>query len=240
LLHLVAHSLYKAYAFLSAGGTVRQTQRRRLAPMPAPPTGRALAAATALALATTALVGVVWQSLPGTDRLSAGVWVLLGVVALATVPFAASIGRATSAPRAASSLARMAAVPAVYLALHEVFAELIRKGADAPIALLVFTGAGFIALFVLQVAARSKPDGRLVRRVRPWVYAGLFLDEAFTRLAFTVAPPPMPQARPAPLPRPHAVAVVPVASGIRRYAAVPAGLTPAAAVAAAATGTDLS
>ena len=50
LLHLVAHSLYKAHAFLSAGGTVRQTQRRRLAPIPAPPTVRALAVATTLAL----------------------------------------------------------------------------------------------------------------------------------------------------------------------------------------------
>ncbi len=240
LLHLVAHSLYKAYAFLSAGGTVRQTQRRRLAPMPAPPTGRALAAATALALATTALVGVAWQALPGTDRLSAGVWVLLGVVALATVPFAASIGRSSSGRRGASSIGRMAAVPAVYLVLHEVFAELTLKGANAPIGLLVITAAGFVTLFVLQVAARSKPDGRLVSRVRPWVYGGLFLDEAFTRLAFTVAPPPKPEARPAPLPRPHAVAMVPVATSASRPTSAPAEPTPAAVVAAAATGTDLS
>ena len=240
LLHLVAHSLYKAYAFLSAGGTVRQTQRRRLAPIPAPQTVRALAASTVLALATTALVGVVWQSLPGTERLSAGVWVLLGVVALATVPFASSIGRSTTGRRGASSIGRMAAVPAVYLALHEVFAELTPKGANAPIGLLVVTAAGFVTLFVLQVAARSTPDGRLVSRVRPWLYGGLFLDEAFTRLAFTVAPPPMPEARPAPLPRPHAVAVVPVARGTHRLAAASADPTPAAAIGAAATGTDFS
>ncbi len=239
LLHLVAHSLYKAYAFLSAGGTVRQTQRRRLAPIPAPPTVRALAGATALALTTTALVGVAWQSLPGTDRLSAGVWVLLGVVALATVPFAASIGRSTSVRRVGSSVGRMAAVPAVYLALHEVFAELTPKGAAAPIGLLVVTAAGFVALFVLQAAARSKPDGRLVSRVRPWMYGGLFLDEAFTRLAFTIAPPPMPQPRPAPLPRPHAVAMVPAVAGAsRRHEATTAGADPVA-LAAAATGTDI-
>ena len=132
----------------------------------------------------------------------------------------------------------MAAVPAVYLALHEVFAELTPKGADAPIALLVFTAAGFVTLFVLQAAARSKPDGRLVRRVRPWVYGGLFLDEAFTRLAFTVAPPPSPQPRPAPLPRPHTVAMVPVAAGTRRHGAT-TDPTPAT-LAAATTGTDHS
>ncbi len=238
LLHLVAHSLYKAYAFLSAGGTVRQTQRRRLAPIPSAPTVRALTASTALALATSALVGVVWQSLPWADRLSAGVWVLLGVVALATVPFAASIGRTSSARRIGSSVGRMAAVPAVYLALHEVFAELTPKGADAPIALLVFTGAGFVALFVLQAAARSRPDGHLVRRVRPWVYGGLFLDEAFTRLAFTVAPPPAPQPRQAPLPRPHAVAMVPVAAGVRRHGATTDATH--ATLAAVTTGTDHS
>ena len=40
LLHLVAHSLYKAHAFLAAGGTVRRTQRRQLAPRPTTPSPR--------------------------------------------------------------------------------------------------------------------------------------------------------------------------------------------------------
>ena len=42
LLHLVAHSLYKAHAFLGAGGAVRQTQRKQLVPKPTTPTGASI------------------------------------------------------------------------------------------------------------------------------------------------------------------------------------------------------
>lgn len=209
LLHLLAHSLYKAHAFLSAGGTVRQTQRRQLVARSAAPAPRALAAATLVALAGTAVVAVAWQALPGTDSISASVWVMLGVVALAVVPFTLVDGRRPSA----GSMVAVLAVPLAYLALHEVFAELVPHGASAPAGLLVFTGVAFLALFAVQATCRVHPDAGLVRRLRPWIYAGLFLDDAFTRIAFTVSPPPSPQDRPAPLPKVRSVAVVRTPSG---------------------------
>ena len=46
------------------------------------------------------------------------------------------------------------------------------------------------------------PDGAPARLVRPWIYAGLFLDEAVTRTAFTVSPPPPTAPRVGPLPQP--------------------------------------
>lgn len=207
LLHLVAHSLYKANAFLSAGGTVGQTLRRQLVSAPAAPTARDVGTGTGLALAGTAVVAMAWQALPGTSSLSAGVWVLLGVVALALVPFTTP-GRGGTPDATA---ARAVAVPVAYLALHELFGRLVPHGTAAPAALLTVVAVAFAALFVVQSAGRVRPDAPVVRRLRPWVYAGFFLDDAFTRLAFSVLPPPEPRPRPVPLPRPHAVATLPAA-----------------------------
>jgi hypothetical protein len=85
------------------------------------------------------------------------------------------------------------------------------------LALVAFTGASFLALFVLRTACRVRPDSRVVRRTRPWVYAGLFLDDAFTRVAFTISPPRRPASSASPLPAPAVQAVVPAP------ARVPAG-----------------
>ncbi len=204
LLHLVAHSLYKAHAFLAAGGAVRRTQRRQLAPRPTTPSAVEFAVGTVTAVMGTALVAIAWEALPGTSPLSASIWVLLGIVALALVPLITPNGHGLRA----SSIARALAVPVAYLALHEAFAELVPSGPDAPTALLAFVVIGTVTLFVVQSASQLRPDGSVVARLRPWIYAGLFLDDAFTRLAFAVSPPPAPHPRPTSLPQPKAVPTV--------------------------------
>ncbi len=202
--HLVAHSAYKAHAFLTAGGTVRRTQIHRMAPRADRPGLREIVFGVVVAGVCTAAIGIAWQALPGTADLSATVWVLLGVVALALAPLAEPIARG----RLTRSMSGVLLVPLVYLALHEGAARLTPHGAAAPVALLVFTAVGFVGLFVVQSACRTRPDGTLVRRVRPWIYSGLFLDDTFTRAAFAVSPPPAPHARPMPLPRPQSTPVV--------------------------------
>ena len=39
----------------------------------------------------------------------------------------------------------------------------------------------------VQAVVSSAPNGRFARRLRPWLYAGFFFDEAFTRVAFAVS-----------------------------------------------------
>ncbi len=204
LLHLLAHSVYKAHAFLSAGTTVRQTQRAQLAGRTPAPTVRALSLGTLGTVAVTAAVGIGWQALPETKDLSATVWVMLGIVALALTPLAAPVGRA----RATTPIVGALGVTVAYVALHELFGRLVPTGSEAPIALLVFTALAFAVLFVVQSACLVAPAGRLASRIRPWIYAGLFLDDAFTRAAFTISPPPAPAERAHPLPQPKAIAVV--------------------------------
>ncbi len=207
LLHLVAHSGYKAHAFLSAGGTVRRTQIRRLAPRVDSPSGPAVVLGVGAAIAATVAIGLAWQALPGTAALSWAVWVMLGVVALALAPLIEPIGHGRVTPSMIGALA----VPVVYLALHDVAARIVPHGATAPVGLLIVTAVGFAGLFVVRSLCRVRPDAPFVRRARPWIYSGLFLDDSFTRIAFAVSPPPappQPQAVAAPLPRPHSIAVV--------------------------------
>ena len=204
LLHLVAHSGYKAHAFLSAGTAVRRTQIRRLVPHVDAPDLRAIGIGAGAATIVTMALGLAWQALPGTADLSGAVWVMLGVVALALAPLTEPISHARVTP----SMLAAVAVPVIYLALHEVTDRLVLHGARAPIGLLIVTAAGFAGLFVVQSACRARPDARALHRVRPWIYSGLFIDDSFTRFAFAVSPPPTSHTGPAPLPRPRSIAVV--------------------------------
>jgi NAD(P)H-quinone oxidoreductase subunit 5 len=170
LLHLLAHSVYKAHAFLGAGGTVRQTQRKQLAVTAGSPSARSL---------------------------SATAWVLLGIVALALVPLTTPF----QARGHRSLVARALMVPVAYVVLHDLIGRLVPHAKTTPTVLLVFAAVGFAALFVVQAAFVVAPRGRLAREMRPWIYAGLFLDESFTRLAFSISPPPAARPRPRLLPQ---------------------------------------
>jgi NAD(P)H-quinone oxidoreductase subunit 5 len=203
LVHLVAHSLYKAHAFLGAGGTVRQTQRKQLAPAPGAPTVKAIALGAVLAIAGAFATGWAWALLPFTHTPSATVWVMGGIVALAVVPLTTRVaGRHGS--RLSTPLLGAVTVPLAYFAVHSLAERLVPHAGSAPAGLLAFVAASFAALFVVQVHCMIAPGAPLERRLYPWIYGGLFLDEAFTRVAFAIWPPRMPSARTAVLPRPSA------------------------------------
>jgi len=148
LLHLVAHSLYKAHAFLSAGGAVRRSVLAQMAPpVPTAVLGRTLALTLAGACVMLG-AGAAWHALLGS-------WVAANAP---TLPATAGIG--------------------VVLA--------------------------FGTLFGLQAALRLQARSTLARRLYPWFYGGLFLDEAFSRWAFSLWRPPAPEAEANPLPSPQA------------------------------------
>ena len=199
LLHLLAHSLYKAHAFLSAGGVVRQTQRRQLVPRVVAPTATAMVIATGAALAGTFAAGWVWGLLPFAEPVSTTIWVMGAIVAVALVPLVPLV--AASPTRIGATLA----IPFAYFGLHELFGHLVPHGSSAPTALLVFVAVSFALLFGMQMLGIVSPRGALRRRLYPWIYGGLFLDEAFTRVAFAMWAPPPTRPRAATLPQLTAV-----------------------------------
>jgi NAD(P)H-quinone oxidoreductase subunit 5 len=93
LLHIVAHSLYKAHAFLSTGEAVRNIGAIRRPGPVAVPSGKAVARAFGLALAIYALVGLVL----GFDGKSAQA-IALGAILVLGVAYLLAQGLADAAP----------------------------------------------------------------------------------------------------------------------------------------------
>lgn len=192
LLHLVAHSLYKAHAFLGAGGVVRVTQRKQLTAKPAAPTPASVVGSLSVAVVATLGAGWVWSRLSqsDTDVSSPALWVLGGIVAAALVPLVSPAHARTPQARLVL-IGSIFAVPFAYFGLHALFVHLVpHAGLQPPIGLLIFVGIAFALLFVVQVLCVVSPHARVLQRLYPWMYGGLFLDETFTRLAFSVWPPP--------------------------------------------------
>jgi NAD(P)H-quinone oxidoreductase subunit 5 len=189
LLHLVAHSLYKAHAFLGAGGAVRRTALAKLTPQAEAPRAGALAVGVLLGLGLSVAAAVLLaQLVPAAQH---GSLVMAGILGLALVPLVhAQALRLGGWWALALPLGGFAAALA-YGALVAVAGALVPSGSVAtPMALWWLVAGAFGALFVLQTLVAVAPRSALARRLYPWFYGGLFLDEAFSRVAFSVWPPP--------------------------------------------------
>ena len=195
LLHLVAHSLYKAHAFLGAGGAVEQNRLKQMMP-PAPPlsAGRWLLGALA-GMVLVAAAALAWGFGPAE---APALWTVGAILALALAPLLAGPWRSggTLSPRAGMvGLAGAFAVALVYFGLHAAFSHWLGAegvGAAPSVALLAWVVGCFVLLFIVQGAVRAWPRGALARSLYPWLFAGLYLDELFTRLTFRLWPARIP------------------------------------------------
>ena len=178
LLHLVAHSLYKAHAFLTAGETVARVRQRDLWPAAGRPdvgVWRALVSAAA-ALALCALTLALWRA--------AGIapvpWIAVVVVALGLAPMlwqAVPVG-----------VARIVGLTSLYALWHAGFALLTPERIAPPLVLEVFAASCLVATYLLQYWLVHRVSSPLARRLYPWAYAGFYADERFTRWALRVWP----------------------------------------------------
>ena len=219
LLHLLAHSLYKAHAFLGAGGAVRRAQLVQLTPQ-APAVG--LGATWIGAITGIAMVGVAgaaWSLwVPGVAA-SPAMWVLAGIVSLALVPL---VRTQQQSARWLSLAAGALGVALAYFGLHVLLGSWLGVPVAQPItALWIGAGIAFVALFVVQSATALAPRGALAQRLYPWFYGGLFLDEKFNSWAFALWAPPAPAPQAAPLPRLRVVVVSPAPLNLAATGATP-------------------
>jgi NAD(P)H-quinone oxidoreductase subunit 5 len=188
LLHLVAHSLYKAHAFLGAGGAVEQNRLQQLTP-PAPPLrlGHWMLGAV-LGLLLVGSAALLWGMRPAQGP---ALWAMAGILTLALAPLLASQALRGSGVWRWAGLLVAFAVALAYFGLHLVASRWLGPAAvstpPSP-ALVAWVLACFGLLFVVQTAVCAYPHGALARRLYPWLFAGLYLDELFTRLTFRVWP----------------------------------------------------
>ncbi len=189
LLHLVAHSLYKAHAFLSSGETVHQALVARMAPH-----------ATSLGLTPRLVSGAaglatVWAAgwLAGVDLLaSPALAAMLVVVGASLAPLlfgGPSRGLWIRAPLAAAALA------ALWLGLHAALRAWLPSAAPSwgtfpagPTVLAAWVALAFATLFVVRALVVSRPEAPRIRSLHDLFFGGLFLDEWFTRLTLRIWP----------------------------------------------------
>ncbi len=192
-LHLIAHSLYKANAFLGAGTAVHHAVVAALAGRAGPARVGARAGAF---LASLAMVWLVSRGCGVSLATQPAVVAMAFVVALALVPLlAADAGRAGWPRRLAAALA----VAAAWFGLHHGL-QLWLGEAPATAAtgwLAAWTAACFALAFVVQSWCAARPEAAAVQRLHAWFFGGLFLDEWFTRLTLRVWPNPDPARHPA-------------------------------------------
>jgi len=197
-LHLVAHSLYKAYAFLAAGEAVLDTRRRALFPLEAKRSPaasvitRLLCAPLAIALVAACIA--VWQmALPGLAI--PAVAVLIVGLGLAPLLWRAD-GWGIGTVRGVIAILVLAQL---YIAWHLAFGVLVKvPDGSGSLALSVWTGSCFALLYLLQAWLLAFPRGRLAKTLYPWAYAGFYLDERCTRLTFRIWPLSLPAVSPRP------------------------------------------
>jgi NAD(P)H-quinone oxidoreductase subunit 5 len=201
LLHLVAHSLYKAHAFLGTGGAVRRSMVVRLTPRAAAPGPLALAVGALVGGGMTLAAGAAVAAVVPGHAASPAIWVLAGIVALALVPLVHAQSLRLGGLWLPALCLGAFGVALAYFGLHAVFAAWVLPEAAATATLLwVGVAVAFGALFLLQSIITVAPQGAVARGLYPWFYGGLFLDEKFNRIAFALWRPPGTTPTAAPLP----------------------------------------
>jgi NAD(P)H-quinone oxidoreductase subunit 5 len=188
VLHLVAHSLYKAHAFLSSGSVV-EIKRATWVPDATPPRAGRVLASAGLALALYAGIGVALGTMAGMPAQLLAMGAIL-VMAL-TVLFAQAM--AGTAQPAVAVVGRTVALGAVVtlaaFTLHGGAQALLGDTLPAPPALdalgigvLALLLAAFAAMTVLQIIEPSQAANPGWRAARVHIANGLYMNAAFDRL----------------------------------------------------------
>ena len=102
-----------------------------------------------------------------------------------------SRGRSTSPAGIIATVARASAVAVFYVGWHALAGRLFIATAVEPANTMgwVVVGSAFIATFAVKMTLQMAPRGAFAAATYPWLFAGLYLDERFTRVTFRLWPP---------------------------------------------------
>ncbi len=187
LMHLLAHSLYKAHTFLSAGSVVQQWRAAHLVHSPQTSIWHLLGAAV--------LVWVAVAPFYAATALAGDISDTTGALALVLgLSFAPMVGRALAAGRRALLLAALftAGASAAYFGWHVVFdllaPEINAVHSESSLKWSIVI-AGLVLLFLTQSILQTRPHGRFSNWLQPHLLSGLYIDDWFTRMTFRLWPP---------------------------------------------------
>lgn len=187
LLHLVAHSLYKAHAFLGAGGAVEQARLKAMTAPPQPVSMSVFVVGALSGLVMVAAAGVLWGVSFNTPS---ALWVMAAIVSLAIAPLLTTQALRMKGLWPLGMLLGAFGVAFAYFGLHHVFGWLVDMPQISAVNAfdMAWVMVCFALLFIMQCLIRARPHGSVASRLYPWFYAGLYLDEWFTRMTFRIWP----------------------------------------------------
>jgi NAD(P)H-quinone oxidoreductase subunit 5 len=184
LLHIVAHSAYKAHAFLSCGGVLDTAARMKAPALPAPSAGRsALAFSAAIAIGAGIVVGT-FQAV-GIEMLSKPGGAVLGLILTLAIIQLLWNGLATGtvglAFRSIAGACLVAlAYSVTYLAMDRLVASSTAQQMVGPSLLdflvLALVALGFVGVFALQALSGPLANRRWVRTVYVHAMNGFYID----------------------------------------------------------------
>ncbi len=187
-LHLIAHSLYKAHAFLSSGDIVYTTRVKDLYQneLHASPSIMLIKELIALPV-TLAVAGSslwVWNQFMNMQALPT---IALFVVSVGLAPLLWN-ARSTSRRNRIIAILSVIIIFQIYMVWHLLFSSFVPANQVdsywlASLVILFFTG-----LYVMQAWLCAYPHGKVSSIFYPWAYAGFYLDERFTRFTFRIWP----------------------------------------------------
>jgi NAD(P)H-quinone oxidoreductase subunit 5 len=190
LLHIVAHSAYKAHAFLSCGSILDNVARMKVPALPAALAGwRALALVAALTLAP-AILFVTVRGV-GIDLLAKPGGLVLGLILTLALAQLLWNGLSTGVLRLALRSVALALLVAgaysvAYLAMDHLVASSTSHHTTARSALdlviLAIVALGFVGIFVLQAVSGPLAGQRWVRALYVHAMNGFYIDIPARRL----------------------------------------------------------
>ena len=188
LMHLLAHSLYKAHTFLSSGSIVQQWRAAHIVHHPRLRIWHLLIATILVCIPIAPFF--LDTPLP-VDRLPRSFGPLMLVLALG---FAPVVGRSIAAGRHAFTKAAVLVLgaAAAYVGWHVVFELLapdLDAGVEASSSQWTIVVVGVAVLYVAQSLLQTRPNGWFSRWLQPHLVSGLYIDDWFTRLTFRLWPP---------------------------------------------------
>lgn len=191
LMHLIAHSIYKAYAFLNSGNAVFDALKSELAPNKKPNLTQWIIASL---IAVVLTGGAIWLT---QSQAAWSMWLLL---ALAVTSLLAERFSQNSATKLWLLLPFAAIIFACYSVLKWLFSHAIElpvllsqsAGSIADIFLCLL----FLGLFGISLCLQYGSNKPWVKRLSISLFAGLYLDEWLTRLTLRVWPTRLPSGNP--------------------------------------------
>ena len=182
LLHLLAHSCYKAHAFLGSGSAVLSYMDRQLVG-PAPERLSLWARNALLSGALT--LGLLWLLPTKISPAEWSAWVLVAMALSLWLP------AQTNSRELLRNTVSAAALLLAYLAQKTLFAGMLPATADAGWSAALWTMLLF-ALLLAGYGLLAMHRTALSYRWRQWLFAGLYLDEWVTRTTLKLWPVTLP------------------------------------------------